>query len=46
MGLSCFRYLMNDSRFTAIPKILETPKGDNDEMDAVNLGRLRDLVER
>ena len=46
MGLSGFRYLMNDSRFTAIPKILETPKGDNDEMDAVNLGRLRDLVER
>ena len=46
MGLSGFRYLMNDSRFTAIPKILETPKGDNDEMDSVNLGRLRDLVER
>jgi deoxyribonuclease-4 len=46
MGLSGFRYLMNDPRFTAIPKILETPKGDNDEMDAVNLRLLRDLVER
>jgi deoxyribonuclease-4 len=46
MGLSGFRYLMNDPRFTAISKILETPKGDNDEMDAVNLRLLRDLVER
>jgi len=27
-----------------VPKILETPKGDNDEMDAVNLGILRGLV--
>ncbi len=44
MGLGGFRSLMNDSRFTDIPKILETPKGDNDEMDAVNLGLLRGLV--
>jgi len=44
MGLSGFRYLMNDPRFTAIPKILETPKGDNDEMDAVNLKLLRELA--
>ncbi|HEX9024347.1 MAG TPA: deoxyribonuclease IV, partial [Geobacteraceae bacterium] len=34
MGLEGFRLLMNDPRFAKIPKILETPKGDNDEMDA------------
>lgn len=45
LGLEPFRMLMNDPRFTRIPKILETPKGDNDEMDAVNLKTLRDLVE-
>ncbi len=45
MGLEGFRFLMNDQRFSHIPKILETPKGDNDEMDAINLKTLRDLVE-
>jgi deoxyribonuclease-4 len=45
LGLEPFRMLMNDPRFTNIPKILETPKGDNEEMDAVNLKTLRDLVE-
>lgn len=44
LGLEPFRFIMNDQRFTAIPKILETPKGDNDEMDQVNLKVLRDLV--
>lgn len=44
MGLAGFRFLMNDPRFARVPKILETPKGDNDEMDAVNLQTLRDLV--
>jgi deoxyribonuclease IV len=45
LGLSGFRFLMNDVRFARVPKILETPKGDNDEMDAINLKTLRDLVE-
>ena len=36
--------LMNDSRFTGIPKILETPKGDTEDMDAVNMKVLRGLV--
>jgi deoxyribonuclease IV len=35
---------VNDARFAGIPKILETPKGDNDEMDAINLKTLRDLI--
>jgi deoxyribonuclease-4 len=44
LGLAPFRFLMNDPRFVKVPKFLETPKGDNDEMDAVNLKLLRDLV--
>jgi deoxyribonuclease-4 len=44
MGLEGFRQLMNDKRFTKIPKILETPKGDNDEMDEINLKVLRNLI--
>ena len=44
MGLNGFRFIMKDPRFVKIPKILETPKGDNDEMDGVNLKVLRDLV--
>jgi len=44
MGLEPFRFIMNDSRFANIPKILETPKGDNDEMDEVNLTILRGLI--
>ncbi len=45
MGLSPFRFLMNDKRFETIPKMLETPKGDDDEMDMINLKILRDLIE-
>jgi len=44
LGLEPFRFILNDPRFKKVPKILETPKGDNDEMDAVNLGVLRGLV--
>lgn len=44
LGLNPFRFLLNDPRFASVPKILETPKGDNDEMDAVNLALLRGLV--
>ena len=45
LGLNPFRYILNDTRFATVPKILETPKGDNDEMDAINLGVLRGLVQ-
>lgn len=44
LGLNPFRFILNDPRFATVPKILETPKGDKDEMDAVNLGILRGLV--
>ncbi len=46
MGLSPFRFLLNDKRFATIPKLLETPKGDDDEMDIINLKTLRDLIEK
>lgn len=45
LGLDPFRFIVNDKRFATVPKILETPKGDNDDMDAVNLGILRGLVQ-
>ncbi|GAB4298652.1 MAG: deoxyribonuclease IV [Desulfuromonadia bacterium] len=45
MGLEPFRFLLNDPRFATVPKILETPKGEHDEMDEVNLRILRGLVE-
>jgi len=45
LGLEPFRFILNDPRFTNVPKFIETPKGDDDEMDAVNLTLLRSLVE-
>jgi len=44
LGLNPFRFILNDPRFKNIPKILETPKGDDNEMDAVNLRTLRGLI--
>lgn len=44
LGLNPFRFILNDPRFSTIPKILETPKGDDDSMDGVNLRLLRSLV--
>ena len=43
LGLEPFRCILNDPRFATVPKILETPKGDNDEMDQTNLALLRGL---
>lgn len=46
LGLEPFRLLVNDRRFRNRPMILETPKEevDGQEMDAVNLATLRQLV--
>jgi deoxyribonuclease-4 len=44
LGLEPFRFILNDPRFATVPKILETPKGDHEEMDGVNLALLRSLV--
>lgn len=45
LGLEPFRFILNDPHFKLVPKFIETPKGDADEMDAVNLKLLRSLVE-
>ncbi|PLX42613.1 MAG: deoxyribonuclease IV [Deltaproteobacteria bacterium] len=43
LGLAPFGFLMNDPRFYEVPMVLETPDGDNGEMDAINLATLRSL---
>ncbi|MCH7491936.1 MAG: deoxyribonuclease IV [Gemmatimonadetes bacterium] len=48
IGSAGFRNLLNDPRFASVPKILETPKGVDGrgtDLDRVNLGRLRRLIE-
>lgn len=44
IGLEAFRCLVNDRRFAAIPKILETPKDQDLTQDIMNLHTLRSLV--
>ena len=43
IGTDAFSFIVNDPRFAAIPKILETPKGTNGEEDPRNLATLRSL---
>jgi deoxyribonuclease-4 len=45
MGLNAFRSLMNDLRFAAIPKILETDKSEDMHEDVENLRVLRSLID-
>lgn len=44
IGETGFASLMQDQRLAEIPMLLETPKGDDDEMDRVNLALLRKLA--
>lgn len=44
IGREGFAALMRDPRFAEVPKILETPKGENDEFDRINLATLRELA--
>jgi deoxyribonuclease-4 len=44
IGLEAFRCLVNDHRFAAVPKIIETPKGKDLKNDLMNLRTLRSLV--
>jgi deoxyribonuclease-4 len=44
VGLEAFRLILNDPRFRGVPKLLETPKGDDLAEDRTNLGVLRSLV--
>lgn len=45
IGKEGFRRLMNDSRFAAIPKILETEKSEDMHEDVENMNVLRSLVD-
>jgi len=44
IGEAGFAALMQDGRFDAVPKILETPKGEGGECDMMNLALLRRLA--
>ena len=45
IGREAFRFIMRDSRLTAIPKIIETPKdAKGQKWDRLNLDRLRALL--
>jgi deoxyribonuclease-4 len=46
IGKNGFRFLMNDPHFVTIPKILETPKGEDMKEDKINLRTLKKLVRR
>lgn len=45
IGRAGFTCLMQDRRFVEIPMVIETPKGEQDEMDRINLNLLRNLAE-
>ena len=48
IGLEGFKPIVRDKAFANVPKILETPKGKDEqrrEWDAVNLEVLRSLME-
>jgi deoxyribonuclease-4 len=44
IGIEAFRYIMNESRFAKIPKVLETPKGKEMAEDVENMALLRSLI--
>jgi deoxyribonuclease-4 len=44
IGLAAFRFIMRDRRFRKIPKVLETPKGEDLREDVMNLRTLRRLA--
>lgn len=46
IGLNGFRFIMNDERFFTIPKILETPKGEDMKEDVINMRKLKSLIKK
>ena len=44
IGKDAFHFIMRNPKFKNIPKIIETPKGYNDELDIMNLTTLRKLA--
>lgn len=45
IGEGAFRRIMNDTRLASVPKVIETPKIEEDVTDRVMLERLRSYVE-
>jgi deoxyribonuclease-4 len=48
-GQSCFRAIVNHRAYARVPKILETPKGEDAKgvpWDVVNVRRLKRLIRR
>ena len=45
IGYDTLHRLVHDETFANVPKILETPKGDDDRMDQVNLALLRSVIQ-
>jgi deoxyribonuclease-4 len=43
-GLECFRRILQEPRLRSIPMILETPKGEDEREDRINLSVLRRLA--
>jgi deoxyribonuclease-4 len=46
IGLDAFRFIMRSPRFRKIPKVLETPKGNDLREDVINLKTLRALAKK
>jgi deoxyribonuclease-4 len=46
IGLPAFHFIMRDRRFRKIPKVLETPKGEDLREDVINLKTLRTLTDQ
>lgn len=46
LGEGFFKLLMKDKRFEYIPKIIETPKGEDMEEDRINLTLLRRMADK
>lgn len=44
IGMEAFRFIMNEPRFSKIPKVLETPKGKEMAEDVENMKTLRALL--
>jgi deoxyribonuclease-4 len=44
LGLEPFRFIMNDPRLAHLPKLLETPKGEDMAEDKENMALLRSLI--
>lgn len=44
LGIEPFRFIMNDPRLAHLPKVLETPKGEDMAEDKENIALLRGLV--